>query len=236
MIDFVKKFLALTTSRLKLKMKYPDVQIINTSISSEGSLNTYSQRNQDLIVYNAFFKGKRNGFYCDIGANDPVYMNNTLLFEELGWRGLAFEPLSNQAPLWKAQRNATFFNYGLSNENTSGTLNIPDDNKFSTTLPIWQDNNVRQETVQLKVLADVFRSLEIKKIDFMSIDVEGLEAQVLEGINFDEVSIDVILIENNKCSVNYGDDRLRDILINSNFRFWGRIPQLDDIFVRQDLL
>ncbi|KAB7887412.1 hypothetical protein GBG19_10665 [Poseidonibacter ostreae] len=69
-------------------------------------------------------------------------------------------------------------------------------------------------------------------IDYLSLDVEGHELNVLKGIDFNNVRINVLTIENNPPSNNiYGDDSIRTLMFENNFILWGRTIGLDDIFV-----
>ena len=49
--------------------------------------SSYSQHNEDLLV-DLIFESKRDGFYVDVGANDPVFKNNTRRFYLRDWRGV----------------------------------------------------------------------------------------------------------------------------------------------------
>lgn len=69
----------------------------------------------------------------------------------------------------------------------------------------------------------------IRKIDFISIDVEGAELQVLNSINFDKVDISVFMIENN-----YGLERETKFLLEKGYGLLGNI-QWDSIFIKKDL-
>ncbi len=71
----------------------------------------------------------------------------------------------------------------------------------------------------------------------MSIDVEGHELNVLEGIDFDYTKINVLTIENNpKGYKKQGDDKIRKFMIKQGYTFWGRIIKLDDIYVHKRYL
>ncbi len=72
----------------------------------------YSQFGQDIFLDKIVFQGKREGFFIDIGANHPKNLSNTLFFEELGWKGIAFEPQSRLCELWK-ERKTKCYNYAL---------------------------------------------------------------------------------------------------------------------------
>jgi hypothetical protein len=51
---------------------------------------------------------------------------------------------------------------------------------------------------------------------------------VLKGIDFNKVRIDVLMIENHSL---YGDNSIRNMMINNGYIFWGRVMNLDDIYV-----
>ena len=65
-----------------------------------------------------------NGFFCDIGGNHPLKINNTLYFEKLGWNGIAFEPLPHMEKLWAEHRKAKLFPFALSNSKGQVTFTV----------------------------------------------------------------------------------------------------------------
>lgn len=226
------------------KLKYLKTKIF-LNIFQNQSIKHYSQFNQDFIVMENFFKGKQNGVYCDIGANDPIHLNNTKLFEDSGWKGLAFEPIPYLATIWEQKRTAKFFPYAASDlngklifsivENTTGwedMLSRVSHNKAS-------DNKNEIEVCSVR-LSEVFEQENIEHIDYMSIDVEGFELNVLKGIDFSKVHVNVLTIENNTSATNsrrevlFGNDQVRKFMSKNGFNFWGRIFGLDDIYVNQN--
>ena len=57
-------------------------------------MNFFSQTGQDRLLFEHFFRGKRNGVFVDVGAYDGTTFSNTLFFERsMGWSGLCVEPL-----------------------------------------------------------------------------------------------------------------------------------------------
>src|SRR3989338_1864430 len=54
-------------------------------------LKSYSQKGEDLFM-DTYFQHKKDGFYVDVGANDPDRFNNTKKFYQKGWRGINIEP------------------------------------------------------------------------------------------------------------------------------------------------
>lgn len=205
----------------------------------------YSQDNQDYIVFNEFFKNKSNGVFCDVGGNHPLHLNNTRYFEELGWRGYVFEPLPHMKELWDKHRKAKFFPYAASDSEGEITFSVVKDatgwedmlSFVKETREINYKYEIEDITVQAKTLRSVFEEENIRHIDYMSIDVEGHELNVLNGIDFDKVSIDVLTVENNAPScIVYGDDKIRKIMFENNYILWGRIVGLDDIYIKKGFL
>ena len=97
------------------------------------------------------------------------------------------------------------------------------------------------QTCEIKVQAKIFKNImmeeNITHIDYLSLDVEGHELNVLKGIDFNTVKINVLTIENNPPScVVYGDEKIRKLMFSNNFLLWGRTVGLDDIYVSKDFL
>jgi FkbM family methyltransferase len=222
----------------KFKKKFPGTFIVK-------NLNNvlYSQENQDFIVYNNFFKEKK-GVFCDIGGNHPLNINNTRYFQDIGWDGYVFEPLPQMKHLWQEYRpDAKLFPFALSDTEGEVVFSIVENETgwedMLSFIKETRDAEYKYETtdivVQTRIFRDVCKEEGIAHIDYMSIDVEGHELNVLKGIDFDEVKINVLTIENNSepNRVN-GDDRIRRIMLENNYIFWGRIVDLDDIYVHRD--
>jgi len=224
----------------KFQQQYP-----KTKLFFEEDRKLYSQDNQDYIIYNNFFKNKKMGIFCDVGGNHPLNINNTLYFEELGWSGYVFEPLPYMKPLWEKHRKAKFFPFGASNKEGEVTFSIVKDATG------WEDmlsfvKETRDEdygyeteeiTIKVKPLKEVFLAENIEYIDYMSIDVEGHELNVLQGIDFNKVRINVLTIENNFLSNPiFGDENIRELMFKNNYILWGRIVGLDDIYVHKEFM
>jgi FkbM family methyltransferase len=237
--------LAYYKMRLQMKRfskKYPQCRLFFGIFENE-TRRLYSQYNQDYLVHENFFKGVTDGFYCDVGGNHPLNINNTRYFEELGWSGCAFEPLPHMQKLWKEHRKARFFPFAASDREGEVEFSMVDDvsgwedmlSFVKETSPSGYDYNTKEILVRTRPLKDVFQEEGIRNIDYLSIDVEGHEMKVLQGIDFDEVDVKVLTIENNFGGIgnasHYGDDGIRDLMLANGFVLWGRIISLDDIYV-----
>jgi len=192
-------------------------------LSLTANINTkyYAQTNQDKFVNIEFFKNKKNGFFVDIGAHDGTTFSNTYFFEkELEWTGLCFEPLSHRfeelqknRPLsicYNAAIGAQQFHKKLRNFITVSSSSVAVEmlsgfqdtyepkhlERLKRELKLFGGNYTinRMHTLCLPILLKEHRKTHI---DLLSIDTEGSELEILKSIDFNALTIDVILVENN---------------------------------------
>jgi FkbM family methyltransferase len=160
----------------------------------------------------------RNGYFVETGGNDGIAQSNTLYFERyLGWRGLLIEPiphLSEQCrrnrprshveqkalvPFGYAQDTVgmTYCNLmslvdGARGSAAADTAHLERGRKYLAT-----EDRVEQLSVPATTLTDVLERVGAHHIDLLSLDVEGYEPQVLDGLDFDRFRPDWILVEAN---------------------------------------
>lgn len=175
----------------------------------------YSLDNLDenLLKYLNF----KNGFYIEAGANDGVSQSNTLLYEkQYGWTGLLVEPNIPKYKQCKINRpNSIVENYALVSENyndnfiegdfmhedyyNSLTCMVMDEGDYCDDSLRFHKNERKEQYELVKVPAITLTKLlekhKVKKIDFLSLDVEGYEISVLNGIDFDRFSPTYCLVE-----------------------------------------
>lgn len=164
----------------------------------------YSQNNeQDIIL--SYFSGK-NGVFLDIGANDGVTLSNTYALQLAGWNGVLVEPSEeafNRIPKNKAVQK---FNVAIGTHDGTGTfyemgnhLNRGDVSLLSTIkkteLKRWQGVEFKERFTEVWTYQTLLRHCAWKRFDFISIDAEGIDYEILEQININHVSM--ICIEHN---------------------------------------
>lgn len=230
------------TAKKNFKSKYPQTLILPNKTKSDNKRG-HSQSEQDYYIYNAFFKDKKDGFFCDVGANHPLRINNTLLFEKKGWKGFAFDPLPAARELWRDCREAIFFDTALSDfTGTTKFVIVDPENEYEgweNMLSSVKENQsvtaykTKEIEVKTSKLEDFLNEKSINKIDYLSIDVEGHEIAVLNGIDFSKCKIMCISIENNRDQ--QSQEAIRSLLINKGFVYHARIWDLDDIFISSDI-
>lgn len=202
-----------------------------------------SQLGQDRLVNEWFFQNKRNGVFLDIGAHDGKTGSNTYFFEkELGWSGICFEPLPHLFSSLKECRNAICINACVSasngivnflhldsvDEQLSGMCSTYDQRMLNVVL---NDINVyggQCHVLQLPSvrLEDVLAQYGITHIDFLSLDTEGSELEILQTIDFTKIIIDVMTVENN-----FNEPHIRNFLEQKGYVFVQRLT-VDDVYVR----
>lgn len=203
----------------------------------------YSQYNQDEYIYNKFFKNKKDkGFFLEIGADDGIRFSNCKFFEEtLKWDGIAIEDreqaynklIKNRkcncihAVLSDIEENTTFLDikgYGLG---LSGLIDKYD-NRHVVRInnDIKNMNNEGHDIINVKTekLNNILDKYNVTNIDFLSIDTEGSEIDILKTLDFNKYNINVITIEDN-----YNDSKLMDFFIKNNYSLIQQIS-CDKIF------
>ena len=165
---------------------------------------SYSQWGEDIIIDDLLGK-KKEGFYVDIGAYDPTRFSNTKRFYLRGWRGINVEPDPIRIEKFYKERSCDI-NLNIGIANTNNLLNFY---KFSPqtlstfskkSLDDYQKQGYKlNEIIKVRVLK-LSKVLEknykgSKRIDFLSIDTEGLDLEVLKGNNWKKFRPKVICIE-----------------------------------------
>ena len=175
----------------------------------------HSQFEQDKYLEESVFKGFKNGFFVDVGAHDGISINNTLYFEKYNnWTGINIEPIKSVYDRLIVNR-PTNINLNLAVCNNDGTTEFYCNVGYTEMISGIKDNfdqrhlnrlmNENQQngstteliTVNTKKLETIFDENNVKRVHYLSIDVEGAEFEVIKSINFDKVFIDVIGFENN---------------------------------------
>ncbi|MDR0304891.1 MAG: FkbM family methyltransferase [Chitinispirillales bacterium] len=154
-----------------------------------------------------FFKGKTDGFYIDIGANDGISGSTTYWAEQIGWKGICVEPQKSTFERMKKVRNCTLYNCAVSNKSQENVrfISFPDKDTRSGLADSMSQSHIEtakqfsdmeKNFVSTKTFGDIMADFEnVKFIDFLSIDTEGHEMQVLESIDFTKFKFGLITIE-----------------------------------------
>ena len=166
------------------------------------TITSYAQNHEDVLLARLFPPGLQ-GFYIDVGAMDPVLNSTTKLFSDRGWRGVNVEPATFHFERLQAGRPRDVnLNVGVSDEEGTLTFFESDPNSGWSTFSTEQAERHRdagltlvERTVSVMTLAQICQKYVTGTIDFISIDVEGHERQVLEGGDWRTWRPRVVVIE-----------------------------------------
>jgi FkbM family methyltransferase len=158
------------------------------------------------IIVDEYFRDVRDGFFIESGACDGIFQSNTYYLEtELNWSGLLIEPNPDYV-------EECIFNRPKSKV-YSCALVSPDYQGDSTVLysiackgamgtvgdrGIWineSETPVVHENIPVKTLTSILDEIQPPQINFMSLDVEGYELNVLQGLDLEKYKPEVIVVE-----------------------------------------
>ena len=155
-----------------------------------------------------FFKGKESGFFIEVGANEPdlIYSQTFHLEKNHNWNGILIEPIDYLYDKLKhARTGAKAFQVACTSKEKTGiaTLKIPVSGDHEITghacLEVNVDHSLLHKTRNVEVDAVTLNSLleseKITEVDFLSIDVEGTELDVLRGFDLCKYSPKLIIVE-----------------------------------------
>jgi FkbM family methyltransferase len=194
-----------------------------------GNDKLYSQSFEDYIL-SIVFANKEKGNYVDVGANNPLGASVTLYFYEKGWKGINIEPQKKwYDALNKERPKDVNLNIGISNK--EGILKFY---HFESAEPLStfdreiaenhsKDGKLKYIELDIPVLTltDVLIKNPFPEIiNFIKIDVEGLEKEVLEGLDLTNFRPQVFVIEATLPNTSIpSHEPWEPILLNNNYEF-----------------
>ena len=210
-------------------------ELFNLALESE------SQFGQDLFVISIYGKHK-NRFAIEFGAANGIDLSNTFLLEKfLGWNCLLIEPCKIYHRSLELNRPNSILEYCAVAPGSNGPkIFFERENSGLSSLQERKSSNseINKDSlsyyVDTSTLQDILQRHQLSHtIDFLSIDIEGLEFEILASLNYSEISIGVICVEHN-----FRDDRekIHKLLSDNGFtRYLEEYSNVDDWYVSNDL-
>lgn len=165
----------------------------------------YSQAGQDKWVWD-ILQGKRDGFFVDVGAYDGVESSNTYALELMGWRGICIEANVDAFNSLIQKRGSV--NVNIAVNNFDGFCTFSGDRIGS--------NGMLMPCSTLTTILDSHNCPVV--IDYLSIDIEGKEFDVLSTFDFAKYAVKLITVEHNLyCDGPYNKDRIFELLTGKGF-------------------
>ena len=166
-------------------------------------LLSYAQRFEDLYLLRCF-PDQPNGFYVDIGSGHPVHDNVSFAFYLKGWRGVVAEPNPRLARLTRAVRLRDKIHEGIVGAATGNAdfYLVDDFHGFSTGIAANAETALAQYgksskkiAVRCVTLAELSADAASGTIDFLKVDVEGAEAEVLMSGDWTRFRPKIVVVE-----------------------------------------
>jgi len=160
--------------------------------------NSYSQSAEDLFI-TKFFKNKKKGFYIDLGAFHPIRHNNTQKLYNLGWNGINIDLNPASIDFFNIVRKRDI-NIFAAIAPTKTKKKVYFDGFFSTTNTLNKKHHKKyNSSVNDKnyffIKTKIFDEIINRPFDFLNIDIEGMDKNVLFTINLKKYSPKLVCIE-----------------------------------------
>jgi len=195
---------------------------------------SYSQEGEDLILKRLFEK-KPHGFFVDVGAHHPKRFSNTYLLYKKGWTGINIDPMPGSMKCFNSVRKKDInleFGVGLKEEILDYyVFNDPALNGFSSEISEKRSNDNSIFKIEKKIQVNTYRLSTIldtylpknQVIDLLTIDVEGMDLEVLKSNDWDAYKPRYIIIE--ILSLNFShikEDEIYDFLTDHNYVIFAK--------------
>jgi len=163
---------------------------------------SYSMDKEDLVVQE-YFKNRTYGFYVDVGCYHPLQRNNTMLLYLKGWRGINIDISDFSIKLFKFLRPEDL-NLNLAISNLEGEIDMFFQKKLSQLSTIKEKHakiafqgTIHNKKILSRRLNSILEESKYrgKRINFLNIDVEGSDFEVLQSLDFNKYSPELICIE-----------------------------------------
>lgn len=197
--------------------------------------NFNSQFSQDWFVYMNYLHHLDEGFYVDLGASSWKENSNTWFFDQcLGWKGLCIEADADLAANLRKKRTCTVVHACVSSK--AGPMALQAAGIQIGHIVAVSEKTDKGVITQCRTMREILDTHRVRHVDFMSMDIEDSEPAAL--VTFpdvpEEISIDVILVENEKGDLNrppcYRSNLLRFPFFNREYTLVNVLG--DDIWVK----
>lgn len=188
----------------------------------ELALNSHSQFGEDLVI-DRLLGHPPSGTYVDVGASDPDFLSNTKRFYDRGWRGVNIEPhVGNFRKFLAARPHDSNLNIGVGpvagvldfyhfDPHQNSTFSVKEAERYKS----LGEKLVEVHKVMVEPLAAVLEKVG-RPIDFMSVDAEGIDLEVLQSNDWSRFRPRLVCVE----SADY-ETRVEDMNIHNFMRSVG---------------
>lgn len=187
---------------------------------------SYSQSSKQDTMVKSLFDGKKNGYFIDLAANDAVDMSNTFVLErDLGWDGLCIE--ANHRYLWRLAARKCQVIAAVVSAKDNKLVDFSFRGADSGIVGTRSVDSETRSSVTLERILDEFGAPA--KIDYLSLDVEGAEEEIMRSFPFGRYIFSMITVERPSRA-------LQEILRHNNYSFLHTKGGFGDLcFIHQSM-
>ncbi len=216
-----------------IPQKYHEgIMKLKNDIFDGYALKSYSQEGEDMIL-RKIFEEQRTGFYVDIGAHHPKRFSNTYYFYKQGWSGINVDATPGSMTLFKKIRHRdinieaavakeikelTFFMF---NEPALNTC----DKKTALSRENEKYHIVDEIIIETKTLSEILKENlpEGQRINFLSVDAEGTDLEVLQSNDWQIYRPEYVLVECKDLKMNeIKDNEVYKFLLDKKYEFMAK--------------
>ena len=208
---------------------------IKDNYSIYTALNELDKKIEKYLNY-------KDGFFIEMGANDGINQSNTVFLErKYNWHGMLIEPSEKFTLLKKNRSKLNIFSDAAccSFKNRGKSIKFAYYNLMTLALNIENDLDIKKQKINAKKFSNknyefikkgvplndlLSKNNTPKIIDFFSLDVEGVELEVLQGVNHKEYRFKYLLIEVRNF------DRINSFLIKKNYILLNKFTKKDYLY------
>ena len=182
-------------------------RILYSLLVDADAVKSYAQEGEDMIL-RKLFAGRETGFYIDVGAHHPTRFSNTHYFYRRGWSGINVDATpGSMASFQKRRPRDINLEIAIANSKKELTFFIFDEpalNSFDESLSRARDNEqprvvriIKEQKIMTRTLNEVLSQHmpSGQHIDFLSVDVEGLDYDVLLSNDWSKFRPECVLVE-----------------------------------------
>jgi len=183
----------------------------------------YGEFGEDILI-NRILKNIKTGRYVDVGCYHPFKGSLTVQLYKRGWRGINIDLSKSSIDLFNLVRKKDI-NLNIAVSDFNGQTNYFENSPINQQNSLIKSNdNQKMIKTDCKNLNFILGENKFEKFEYLNIDVEGNENNVIKGIDFSKYRPILITVENNNLHIkDYIQSEVYKILTGNNFTFIGKI-------------
>tara|TARA_B100000941_G_scaffold267490_1_gene223468 strand:+ start:1170 stop:1877 length:708 start_codon:yes stop_codon:yes gene_type:complete len=219
----------------KNKITYKLYLFYNLYIRHKCFINRpqYSQWGEDLFIAD-YFKKKKNGTYFDIGCFHPIMYSNTCLLYNKGWRGVNLDINPTSIDLFNIIRPDDFnlcttidkknIEFRVYFDHPLSPVNTLDKEYYNNSKKMFFKDSLIQ-SVKSKSIDEILKLSGVNKVDFLNIDVEGMDLKILSQLIPSKLQPQLISVETHNVDGSKSDecDKIHELLKNCGYTCYKRV-------------